>query len=108
MNVVSLVGNLATDVRARKVAEDRRVATFTLAVDRLPRYEGADFLPVAVWDRLADDCAAQLAKGCCVALDGRLRSRSWEEDGRRRTVIEVVADHVQFITRASGAASRSE
>ena len=96
MNVVTLVGNLATDVRKRDVDASHRVATFTLALDR-PQRDGADFVRVAVWDRLADDCARHLAKGSRVALDGRLRSRTWDENGTRRTAVEVIANRVEFL-----------
>jgi single-strand DNA-binding protein len=98
VNVVTLVGNLATDVELREVGGDARVATFTLAVDR-PTGDRADFVRVAVWNRLAESCRDHLAKGSRVALDGRLRSRSWDEDGKRRTAVEVVANHVEFLSR---------
>ena len=96
MNVVTLIGNLATDVDLREVAGDKRVASFVLAVDR-PGGD-ADFLRVAAWDKQAELCHRFLAKGKRVGVDGRLRSRSWEEDGKRRTVVEVVARHVQFLS----------
>ena len=98
MNVVSLLGNLATEVELREVGAEGRVATFTLAVDR-PAGDRADFVRVAVWNRLADICYEHLAKGSRIALDGRLRSRSWEDDGKRRTAVEVVANHVEFLSR---------
>jgi single-strand DNA-binding protein len=95
VNVVTLIGNLATDVDVRELQNDKKVATFLLAVDRPT--EGADFIRIATWDRQAQACAEFLAKGKRVAVDGRLRSRSWEEDGKRRTTIEVVANRVQFL-----------
>ncbi len=97
MNVVTLIGNLATDVDLRALDGGKHLATFLLAVDR-PGREGADFVRVAVWDRQAEACARFLAKGKQIALDGRLRSRSWEEDGKRRSAVEVVAHTVQFLS----------
>jgi single-strand DNA-binding protein len=97
MNVVTLIGNLATPVDLRDVAGDKRVATFLLAVDR-PGGGDADFVRVSAWDKQAELCHRFLAKGKRVGIDGRLRSRSWEEDGKRRTVVEVVAHHVQFLS----------
>jgi single-strand DNA-binding protein len=97
MNVVTLIGNLATDVDLRKLDGDKQVANFLLAVDR-PGREEADFVRVAVWDKQAEICARYLEKGKRVALDGRLRSRSWEEDGKRRNAVEVVAHTVQFLS----------
>ena len=97
MNVVTLIGNLATDVELREVAPDKKVASFLLAVDRASRDGGADFVSVSAWDRQAELCAEYLGKGRRVAVDGRLKSRSWEEDGKRRTALEVVARRIEFL-----------
>jgi single-strand DNA-binding protein len=105
MNVVSLVGNLATDVELRELGE-KKVAGFLLAVNRPG--EGADFVWVSAWDRQAEVCVQYLSKGKLVAVEGRLRSRSWEEDGKRRTKIEIVASRVQFLSPHEGAAAAAE
>lgn len=97
MNVVTLVGNLATEVEVREVAGDKKVASFLLALDRAGREGGADFVSVSAWDRQAELCKEYLGKGRRVAIDGRLRSRSWQEDGKRRTAVEVVARRVEFL-----------
>ena len=101
MNVVMLIGNLATEVDLRSLDGDKQVANFVLAVDR-PGKDEADFFRVAVWDRQAEICARYLVKGKRIALDGRLRSRSWEEDGKRRSAVEVVANRVQFLSPPDG------
>lgn len=103
MNTVSLVGNLATGVELREVGEDKKVASFVLAVDRRSEAGGADFVRIAAWNRQAELCDRFLAKGKRVAVDGRLRSRSWEEEGKRRTTIEVVANGVEFLSPPDGA-----
>jgi single-strand DNA-binding protein len=95
--VVTLIGNLATEVELREVSPDRRVASFVLAVDRAGRDGGADFVTVSAWDRQGELCAEYLAKGRRVAIDGRLKSRSWEDEGKRRSAIEVVARRVEFL-----------
>jgi len=97
MNRVSLIGNLATDVEIREVGEDKKVASFLLAVGRGGRDAGADFVGVSVWDRQAELCAEYLSKGRRIGLDGYLRSRDWEEDGKRRRVVEVVGTRVDFL-----------
>ena len=97
MNVVTLIGNLATDVEMRELGPDRKVASFLLAVDRASRDGGADFVHVSAWDRQAELCAEYLGKGRRVAVDGRLKSRSWEEGGKRRSAVEVVARRVEFL-----------
>ena len=97
MNRVSLIGNLATDVEIREVGEDKKVASFLLAVGRGGRDAGADFVGVSVWDRQAELCAEYLSKGRRVGVDGYLRSRNWEEEGKRRRVVEVVGTRVDFL-----------
>jgi single-strand DNA-binding protein len=97
MNRVNLIGNLATDVELREVGEDKKVASFLLAIGRGGPDAGADFVGVSVWDRQAELCAEYLSKGRRVGVDGYLRSRNWEEDGRRRRVVEVVGQRVDFL-----------
>lgn len=98
MNNVTLIGNLATDVELKELGEEKRVASFVLAVDR-PGGEKADFFRVACWNKQADVCNRFLAKGKRVAVDGRLRSRSWEDpEGKKRTSVEVVAATVEFLS----------
>jgi single-strand DNA-binding protein len=98
MNNVSLIGNLATDVELREVGEEKKVANFLLAVGRGGRDAGADFVGISVWDRQAEICAEYLTKGQRVGVGGYLRSRSWEEEGKRRRVVEVVAQRVDFLS----------
>lgn len=98
MNNVTLIGNLATDVELKELGEEKRVASFVLAVDR-PGGEQADFFRIACWNKQADVCNRFLAKGKRVAVDGRLRSRSWEDpEGKKRTAVEVVAATVEFLS----------
>jgi single-strand DNA-binding protein len=104
MNTVTLIGNLATDVEVRDVGEEKKVASFLLAVDRGGRDAGADFVWISAWDRQAELCAEYLAKGRRVAVEGRLHSRTWEQDGARRDAIDVVARRVEFL----GGPSRDE
>ena len=89
MNVVTLIGNLATDVELRDVGEELQVASFLLAVDR-PGKDEADFVRVSTWNKQAELCAQYLAKGRKVGVDGRLRSSSWEDsDGKKRSSVQV-------------------
>jgi len=103
MNVVTLIGNLATDVEVKELAEGKRVASFVLAVDRASKDGGADFLRISAWDKQAELCSQFLRKGNRAAVEGRLRSRSWQApDGTRRSAVEVVASRVQFLTSPGG------
>jgi single-strand DNA-binding protein len=97
VNVVTLIGNLATEVELREVGPEKKVASFVLAADRAGRDSGADFVRVSAWDRQAELCAEYLGKGRRIAIDGRLKSRSWEDEGKRRSGIEVVARRIEFL-----------
>jgi single-strand DNA-binding protein len=98
MNMVILIGNLASDVELREFGEEKRLATFRLAVDRGGKNDEADFFRIAVWDRQAQLCADYLAKGRKVGLEGRLRYRTWEDEGQKRSSVEVVAHRVEFLS----------
>lgn len=102
MNVVALIGNLATEVELKDLGDDRQVANFLLAVDR-PGKEEADFVRISAWNKQAESCARYLTKGKRVAVDGRLRSSSWEDsDGNKRNTIDIVAHSVQFLSPPPG------
>jgi single-strand DNA-binding protein len=102
VNVVTLIGNLATEVELKDIGDDKQVASFLLAVNR-PGKDEADFVWISTWNKQAETCARYLTKGKRVAVDGRLRSRSWEDsDGEKRNAIEVVANRVQFLSPPPG------
>ena len=96
MNNVSVVGNLATDVELREAGESK-VAKFLLAIDRPSKNGGADFIGVSAWDRQGELCAEYLSKGRLIGVEGYLRSHSWEDDGKRRRDVELVARRVEFL-----------
>lgn len=107
MNHVILIGRLTRDPELRYTPNGVAVANFTLAVDRpFTNQAGereADFIPVVVWQKLAESCANYLGKGRLCAVAGRLQVRTYEQDGQRRYITEVVASSVQFLDRAKGA-----
>ncbi len=106
MNVVGLIGNLATDVELKAVGEGKQVAGFLLAIDRPSKDGGADFVHVSAWDRQGELCSQYLGKGKRVGVEGRLRSCSWDaEDGSRRSALEVVAHRVEFLSPPEGGAA---
>ena len=112
MNSVSIVGNLATEVELKQVpgnGQEKKVASFLLAVGRAGRDTGADFVWITAWDRQAELCSEYLAKGERVGVEGRLKSRTWEQDGRRRDAIEIVARRIDFLgsPRSDEAAEQS-
>ena len=101
LNIVALQGRLARDPELRQTGTGKQVATFTLAVDRGRRDANgksvADWIPVIAWERTAEFAYKWLTKGQMVAVDGRLQSRTYTaKDGTNRTVLEVVANNINF------------
>ena len=105
MNSVVLIGNMTTDVELREFGPEKQLATFGLAVDRGGKDSATDFFRISVWDRQAQVCADYLAKGRKIALEGRLKYRTWEDEVKKRSAVEVVAYRVEFLptSTASGA-----
>ncbi|MCW2960373.1 MAG: hypothetical protein JWM25_388 [Thermoleophilia bacterium] len=103
MNVVVLVGNLATDPELRHTANGRAVCTFRLAVSRVGGEE-ADFVTVVTWERQAEVCAEYLATGRRIAVEGRLHHSTWEVEDGRRSKVEVVAHRVEMLGKPRSSA----
>ena len=97
LNRVILEGRIATEVRPEEVGKHTKVSVL-VACDRPGRDKGADFIPVTIWDKQAQNVAKYLDKGSRVAVEGRLRGEFWEaKDGRKGRSLEVVADRVTFL-----------
>lgn len=110
INRVMLLGNLAGEPETRQ-AGATTVCTLRSAVnDRVKDASGgwsdyANFFTVTVFGAQGEHCAQYLTKGRQVAIDGRLRWRSWEaKDGSKHEAVEAVADSVQFIGAREGTA----
>ncbi|MDU0286116.1 single-stranded DNA-binding protein [Staphylococcus pseudintermedius] len=102
LNRVVLVGRLTKDPEYRTTPSGVSVATFTLAVNRtFTNAQGereADFINCVVFRKQAENVNNFLFKGSLAGVDGRLQSRSYEnQEGRRVFVTEVVCDSVQFL-----------
>ena len=97
MNTVILTGNLASDVELREFGEEKKLATFRLAVDRAAKNDEADFFRIAAWDQQAQLCADYLAKGRKIGVEGRLRYHAWEDGDEKKSRVEVVAYRIEFL-----------
>lgn len=103
-NRVILAGNLTRDPELRYIPSGQPITNFTVAINRNyttqagERKEETSFIPIVVWGKQAETCNQYLSKGRAVLVEGRLQQRSWEnQEGQRRSVIEVVADRVVFL-----------
>ncbi|MCO7126086.1 single-stranded DNA-binding protein [Sporolactobacillus shoreicorticis] len=102
INRVVLVGRLTKNPELRYTPNGVAVTSFTIAVNRpFSNQQGereADFIPVVVWRRQAENAANFLQKGSLAGVDGRIQTRNYENnEGRRVYITEVVADSVQFL-----------
>lgn len=102
LNRVVLVGRLTKDPEFRTTQNGVSVATFTLAVNRtFTNAQGereADFINCVTFRKQADNVNRFLSKGSLAGVDGRMQSRSYEnQDGKRVFVTEAVCESVQFL-----------
>lgn len=106
MNKVFLIGRLTRDPELRYTGNNTPVATFSIAVNRnFTNQSGereADFINIIVWRKQAENIKNYVKKGSQVAIDGRIQTRNYEQDGVKRYVTEVVADNVQFLDTKNG------
>ena len=101
MNKCILIGRLAKDPDVRYTQTGKMVATFNLAVDRpyqKDKQKEADFIPIVVWGKPAEFCGNYLRKGSKVLVDGRLQIRSYEKDGQKRYVTEIIANTIDSLS----------
>ena len=111
INRVVLVGRLTKDPVLRKTANGASIVSFTVACTRRFKQEGqpeADFINTVAWNKTADIVAQYTHKGSLVGVEGRIQTRSYDDQsGKRVYVTEVVADSVQFLESKSTAASNA-
>lgn len=109
LNRVFLIGRLTADPQLRNTAAGRAVTTFGLATNRVwvnqqgQRQEQAEFHNIVVWGRQAEIASQFLKKGSLVFIEGRLQTRSWQDNqGQNRRITEVIAERFQLGPRAGG------
>lgn len=103
MNKVVLIGKLTKDPELRYTPGNGvAVSSLTVAVDNYNSKtgeKGADFIPVVVWGKSAENVAQYCVKGSQIAVSGRIANRSYDaKDGTKRYITEVVADMFNGIT----------
>ncbi|HEX9153792.1 MAG TPA: single-stranded DNA-binding protein [Candidatus Saccharimonadales bacterium] len=103
VNQVILMGNLTRDPELRQTPNGQSVVSFSLALNRAYKdqsgewQEATDFIDVVAWGPLAERVSQYMSKGRRCLVQGRLQSRSWEQDGQKRSKVEVLANDVTFL-----------
>lgn len=100
INHVVVVGRLTKDPELTYTQSGKAICRFSVAVNRSSSSsdsDNANFFNVVAWNKTAELCNEYLKKGRQVGIDGRLQQRKWEaQDGGRRSIVEIVANNVQF------------
>lgn len=97
------MGNLTRDPEVRQIPSGQSVCTFSLALNRSFKgadgnwQEATDYIDVVAWGPLGERVAQYVTKGRPVLVNGRLQSRSWEQEGVKRSKVEVNAQDVTFL-----------
>ena len=104
INKVILLGNLGADPETKKTAGGQSITLFNVATSNAwtnregQRQEHTEWHRIVVWGKLAETCAEYLGKGRQVYIEGRLQTRSWEDEkSQKRYTTEVVASQVLFL-----------
>ncbi|MEI7758700.1 MAG: single-stranded DNA-binding protein [bacterium] len=108
INQVMLMGNLTRDPELRQIPSGQSVCSFSLALNRSYKdasgewKEATDYIDVVAWANLGERVAQYVTKGRRVLVQGKLQSRSWEQDGAKRSKVEVLASDVTFLDSRGG------
>lgn len=108
LNKAFIFGNLTRDPELRSLPSGMQVASFGVATNRVFRdrdgkkQEQTDFHNIVVFGRQAETVSQYLKKGSSAFVEGRIQTRSWEQNGEKKYRTEIVAERVQFGPRGSG------
>lgn len=108
LNQVTLMGNLTRDPELRQTPTGQNVCSFSLALNRSYKdasgawQEATDYIDIVAWGPLAERVSQYLTKGRRCLVQGRLQSRSWEQEGQKRSKVEVLANDVTFLDSRGG------
>ncbi|MFO7978195.1 MAG: single-stranded DNA-binding protein [Bacteroidales bacterium] len=114
VNKVILLGNLGKDPEVRALENGNKVTTFSLATSRSykghdgQRVEETEWHRVVLWGNLAELAEKYLSKGRKVFIEGRLKTRAWDDkEGQKRYTTEIVAENMTFVdSRGEGEGHR--
>ena len=107
LNKCMIIGNLGSDPEMRYTANGAPVTSFSVATSRQytrssdgERIEETEWFNIVAWNRTAETCSQYLSKGAKVYVEGRMATRSWEDQstGQKRYRTELIADQVKFLS----------
>jgi len=108
LNQVTLMGNLTRDPELRSTPSGQNVVSFSLALNRSYKdasgewQDATDYVDIVAWGPLAERVSQYMTKGRRCLVQGRLQSRNWEQEGVKRSKVEVLANDVTFLDGRGG------
>ena len=114
VNKVILIGNLGKDPEVRSIEGGAKVASFSLATNEVfkgkdgNKVEQTEWHNIVVWRGLAELAEKYLKKGSQIYLEGRIKTRSWDDkEGNKRYITEIVGDTMIFLGKPVGSGGDS-
>ncbi len=105
VNKAIIIGNLGRDPETRYTPDGTAVTNFSIATSESwtdknsgEKKEKTEWHKIVAWRRLGEICGEYLSKGSKVYIEGKLQTRSWEQDGVTKYITEIVAQTVQFLS----------
>lgn len=112
-NKVTLMGNLTRNPETRQTPSGQSVTNFSIAISRTWKnqdgqtQEAVSFIDCVAWGRTGEVIAQYIQKGRPILVSGRLDQRSWEQDGNKRSKVEVIVEDFNFIGGGDGGGMNS-
>ena len=107
INRATISGNLTRDAELRAAASGMHILTFTVAVNERKKVENRwedypNFVVCVIFGTRAEKLAQWLTKGTKVCVEGKLHFSSWEDNGAKRSRLEIIADEIEFMSKREG------
>ncbi len=114
LNSILIEGNLTRDPQMKETAKGTPLCTFSVASNRFLKHgedydKETSFFDIETWSSLAQTCGEKLRKGRGVRVVGRLKQDRWTgTDGKPRSAVKIVAEHVEFKPEMKGKETEEE
>ena len=112
VNKAILIGNLGRDPELRYTPSGAAVCTFSIATTEKWRdkqtnemKESTNWHNIVLWGKQAETAKQYLTKGSPVYIEGRIQTRSWDDNGVKKYITEIVGQRLQFLGRRTGEAT---
>ena len=107
INRATISGNLTRDAELKAAASGTQILTFTVAVNERRKVgenweDYPNFVGCVMFGTRAEKLAQWLTKGTKVCVEGKLHFSSWEDNGAKRSKLEIIADEIEFMSKREG------